>query len=234
MTLPDYDYLAYEQSPIGMIGLRRRTLESEPRTVVTEITLDNTLLMSSCNSASERALVSHALGLHPGEGLAVLVGGLGLGCTAHEALLSERVARVEVVEFLPQVIDWFERDQLPLAAGLRADARLAVQRGDVYGLLAGAPKGLHDLILIDVDHSPDEPLGNASDSFYAPPGLERAKAHLRPGGVIGVWSYDESPRFEASLRQVFGQVRVERSTFLNRLSDEQETNWLLFAWDEHP
>jgi spermidine synthase len=233
MALPDYDFLAYEQSPIGMIGLRRRTLESEPGAVVTEITLDHTLLMSSCNSASERALVSAALVLHRGQRLDVLVGGLGLGCTAHEALLSKRVARLEIVEFLPQVIEWLDRDLLPLAAELRADTRLAVQCGDVYGRLAGAPKRLHDLILIDVDHSPDEPLGAASESFYSAVGLERAKGHLRPGGVLGVWSYAESPRFEASLRQVFDQVRVERATFWNRITDEEETHWLLFAWDEN-
>ena len=233
MALPDYDFLAYEQSPIGMIGLRRRTLESEPGAVVTEITLDHTLLMSSCNSASERALVGHALELHRGQQLDVLVGGLGLGCTAHEALLSKRVARLEIVEFLPQVIAWFDRDLLPLAAGLRADARLAVQCDDVYRRLAGAPERLHDLILIDVDHSPDEPLGAASESFYAVAGLERARRHLGPGGVLGVWSYAESPRFEANLRRVFDQVRVERSTFWNRLTDEEETNWLLFAWDEN-
>ena len=233
MALPDYDFLAYEQSPIGMIGLRRRTLESEPGAVVTEITLDHTLLMSSCNSASERALVSHALQLHPGQHLDVLVGGLGLGCTAHEALLSRRVARLEIVEFLPQVIDWFDRGLLPLAAELAADARLTMRCGDVYGLLAAAPERLHDLILIDVDHSPDEPLGAASESFYAAAGLERAKGHLGPGGVFGVWSYTESPRFEASLRQVFDQVRVEQSTFWNRITDEEETHWLLFAWDEN-
>lgn len=232
MTLPDYDFLAYESSPIGMIGLRRRTLESDPGAVVTEITLDHTLLMSSCNSASERALASHALDLHPGRQLDVLVGGLGLGCTAHEVLVSERVARLEVVEFLPQVIDWFDRGLLPLAPELRSDARLAVQRGDVYGRLAGPPERTHDLILIDVDHSPDEPLGAASESFYAAAGLERAKRHLRPGGALGVWSYAESPRFEASLRQVFDHVHVERSTFWNRVTREEETNWLLFGRDE--
>jgi hypothetical protein len=48
-----------------------------------------------------------------------------------------------------------------------------------------------------------------------------------------VWSYAESPRFEASLRQVFDQVRVERATFWNRITDEEETHWLLFAWDEN-
>jgi spermidine synthase len=231
MTLSDLDVLEYEASPIGMIGLRRRGLASEPGTLVTEITLDHTLLMSSCNSASERAHASRALELHPGQGLDVLVGGLGLGCTAQEVLRCERVARVEVAEFLPQVIDWFERRLLPLAGELSADPRLEVSCGDVYGRLAGDPERRHDVVLVDVDHSPDEPLGAASDSFYTAAGLERVKRHLAPGGILGVWSYAESPAFTATLHRVFREVLVEPSTFGNRLTDEEETNWLFFARD---
>lgn len=229
MALADLDVLAYEPSPIGMIGLRRRELASQPGKVVTEITLDHTLLMSSCNSASERALSSHALDLHPGPQLDVLVGGLGLGYTALEVLRSPRVARLEVVEFLPQVIDWFERGLLPLAAELDPDSRFEVSCGDVYGRLAATPGRRHDLVLVDVDHSPDEPLDSASDAFYTAAGLEQVKRHLNPDGVLGVWSYAESPVFEATLRRVFSEVHVQPSTFENQLIGEEETNWLYFA-----
>lgn len=229
MAIPDYDVLAYEPSPIGMIGLRRRPLPADPDAVVTEITLDHTLLMSSCNSTSERALARVALEMHAGRDLGVLVGGLGLGTTAHAALASPRVSRVEVVELLSPVIDWFDRDLLPLAAELRADARFALRRGDVYARLAAAPERTHDLILVDVDHSPEEPLDVANDSFYGEAGLRRVKRHLAPGGVLGVWSYAESSRFADALRGVFGEVRVEPVTFRNQLLGSAETNWLCFA-----
>ena len=73
MSPMDIEVLAYEESPIGMICLRQRALRSEPGAVVTEITLDHEFLMSSCNTASERALAHHALDMHPGKELAVLV-----------------------------------------------------------------------------------------------------------------------------------------------------------------
>jgi len=225
------EVLAYEPCPLGMIGLRRRELLSEPGTVVTEITLDHTLLMSSCNVASEEALARVALEMHGGRALDVLVGGLGLGHTAREALRSPRVARLEVVEYLPQVIDWLAQDLLPLGPGLRADPRFAVVPGDVYARLAAPPPDArrHDLVLVDVDHSPDEALGATSGSFYTAEGLARAKRHLAPGGLLGVWSYEESPAFEAELRRAFASVRCEPVRFWNRLVNEPETNWLYFG-----
>ena len=50
------EILADETTPLGPLCLRRRELLSEPGTVVTEITLDHQLLMSSYYTASERAL----------------------------------------------------------------------------------------------------------------------------------------------------------------------------------
>ncbi len=223
------DVLAYERSPVGMICLRRRKLPSEPETVVTEITLDHAFLMSSHITFSERALAQRALALCPGKALQVLVGGLGLGYTAREALLSERVARVDVVEYLPQVIEWLERGLVPLSAALRGDPRFAVMEGDVYGQLAAAPRKRYDLILVDVDHSPDERLGSASEGFYTRDGLARAKHHLRPGGVLGVWSYAASPVFEDVLRSVFDEVHVDTETFVHSLLGGEETNWLFFG-----
>ena len=99
---------------------------AEPGTIVTESSLNHEFLMSSYHTASERALAWRALELHPGQGLDVLVGGLGLGYTAREALVSQRVARVTVVEFLPQVIAWLDRDLVPLVG---AQGRCAPQGG---------------------------------------------------------------------------------------------------------
>jgi spermidine synthase len=226
-SLPDY--LAAEESPLGLVCLRRRAIGSGPDEFATEITLDHQFLMSSANTASERALADRALALHAGTELSVLVGGLGLGYTAHAVLASPRVARLEVVEYLEPVIGWLRAGDLPLSAELARDARFAVARGDVYARLAAEPAGRWDLILIDVDHSPEEPLGRESDSFYREAGLARARRHLAPGGVFGVWSYAESPRFAAALARVFAEVRVEPVRFENRVVGDEETNWLFFA-----
>ena len=232
MTTGNLEILAYEESPIGMICLRRRELLASPGTVITEITLDHELLMSSHHTESERALSSFALDRHPGETLRVLVGGLGLGYTAHEVLRSPRVDRVTVVEFLPQVIDWMAKGLVPLAEDLNRDSRFEVAENDVYALLAGEPQGAFDLILIDVDHSPDERLGAGNASFYSEQGLVLAKQHLAAAGILGVWSYAESSPFADALRTVFDRVDVERVSFDNQLTHENETNWLFFASDD--
>ncbi|MEQ1917872.1 MAG: spermidine synthase [Elusimicrobiota bacterium] len=229
MSAINFEILAYEDTPLGPLCLRRRELLAERGTIVTEVSLNHEFLMSSYNTASERALSSVALEMHPGKDLDVLVGGLGLGYTAREALVSARVGRVEVVEFLPQVIGWLERDLIPLAAELKADARLLVVRGDVYRRLSEPPVRVHDLILIDVDHSPDDRLTAANGFFYTEEGLERAKKHLKPDGVLGIWSYAESSPFADALRRTFGEVRVVPIEFKNRFVGETQTDWLFFA-----
>lgn len=233
MTRPKLELLACDDTKLGRLILRRRELVSRPDTIVTEITLNHEFLMSSYVTDSERALAQHALALHRGSDLDVLVGGLGLGYTAHEVLAAggARVSRVEVVEFLPEVIAWVARGLVPLSDALQADARVALVEGDVYARLAGAPERKFDLILIDVDHSPDEHLGDANADFYTAAGLRRASAHLADSGVLAVWSYAEHSPFATALRDVFREVRVEPVTVINDLVDVEQTDWLFFAWN---
>lgn len=219
-----FEVLAAEETELGLIWLRERG-------GAVELSLDHEFLMSSATSDSERALAARAIAWHGGAALRTLVGGLGLGATAHELLRSPRVASVRVIELLAPVLDWHARGLVPLARELRADARFAAERGDVYARLLAEPRGEQrfDLILIDVDHSPEERLGPSSAPFYAAASLARVACHLAPGGVLGVWSYAESPRFAAALRVVFGDVQVERIAFANGLDALREANWLYFA-----
>ena len=223
------EILAHEPTELGVLCLRRRELLSRPGTIVTEISLDHQLLMSSYITVSERALASCALELHPGRDLSVLVGGLGLGFTAYEALTSPRVGKVDVVEYLPQVIDWLDRDLVPLSRQLKGDSRLSVGEGDIFERLGSKPQTRHDLILIDVDHAPDEPLGGSSEAFYSVPGLHRAREHLHDGGVMAVWSYAKDSPFASALHRVFRDVHVVPIVLQNDLIDEETTDWLFVA-----
>ncbi len=231
MPASNLKILDCELTPLGLLCLRRRRLLSRPDVVVTEVTLDHEFLMSSYITVSERTLATRALEMHKGRELCVLVGGLGLGYTAYEVLTAgaKRVTHVDVVEYLPQVIGWVDRDLIPLAPQLRADDRLAVVEGDVYARLGEPPARTYDLILIDVDHAPDHQLDRASASFYTAAGLRRAREHLSPGGILGVWSYAEHSPFSAALREVFDDVRVEAVPYYNDLVDEGATDWLFFA-----
>lgn len=218
----------WQETKLGTLCLRRRVLQ-EPREVITEITINEEFLMSSYLTLSERTLSERALALHQGSDLRVMVGGLGLGYTAHEALKSARVKSLDVIEFLPEVIGWTERELIPMAAELKAEPRLSIIEGDVYARLLAAPKATYDLVLIDVDHAPDAPLGGASAAFYREAGLTSARAHLSEGGVLGLWSYAEHSPFEAALRRVFSEVHVEPVTVFNDLIGEEQTDWLFFA-----
>ena len=231
MDKPLFEILAYEPTELGMLCLRRRELLCEPGTVITEVTLNHEFLMSSYLTASERALSEVALTMHAGTNLRVLVGGLVLGYTAQAALQSDRATRCEVIEYLPQVIEWLAQGMVPLSEELNAESRLHVTHGDVYQKLLSPPEESHDLILIDVDHSPDENLGTANGQFYTADGLRRAKRHLAEGGILGVWSYAESSPFVDALREVFREVRVEPVTVFNNLINVEQTDWLFFAHD---
>jgi len=229
MSKLQLEILAYDETPLGPLCLRRRELLSQPGTIVTEVTLNHEFLMSSLYTDSEQVLARRALELHQGDALRVLVGGLGLGYTAHEALAAKNVASVEVVELLPQVIDWLEKGLIPLSEALSEESRLSITGGDVYNRLAASPEKPFDLILIDVDHSPQERLGDESASFYSVAGLRAARRHLAEEGVMGIWSYAESSPFADALREVFAEVHVEPVTYQNRLIDEERTDWLFFA-----
>jgi len=226
---PLFEVLDLQETPLGELCLRRRELVSRPGMIITEVTLDQGFLMSSYHTESERRLAEVALEMHTGENLSVLVGGLGLGFTAQAALASERVARVEVVELLEPVISWLGKGWLPTGEALSSDPRLELIQGDVYARLLGPAQRQFDLILIDVDHAPDEPLDSNSGAFYTGRGLAAASQHLNPGGVLSVWSTDPSPAFEENLASAFEHVEVEVVRWWNDLIDVDKEDTLFSA-----
>ena len=109
----NFQILSYTDTPLGPLCLRKRQTLSEPRTWLTEVTLNHEFLMSSLNTDSERALAQLAIDHLEGDALRILIGGLGLGYTAWAALQIARVRRVEVIEFLPDVVQWLDDGLTP-------------------------------------------------------------------------------------------------------------------------
>ncbi|QDS93601.1 spermidine synthase [Roseimaritima multifibrata] len=229
MSRPNLEILAYEETKLGPLCLRRRELLSDPGTVVTEVTLNHEFLMSSYNTDSERAISNRSIEIHGGSNLKALVGGFGLGYTAWELLQHANVASVEVVEYLPQVLDWLREGLIPLSKELNAVPHLRLTPGDIYQRLQSDPKEEFDLIVIDVDHSPSDQLDEDEHEFYTAKGLAKAKAHLTDGGVLAVWSYDESSPFSEALKQSFDSVYVEPIRTFNALVNHEQTDWLFFG-----
>ena len=128
--------LDFQQTVLGELILSRRRLRSAQDSWVYEIDLDGRFLMSSTVRVSEEALAKRALELLDGDDWRVLVGGLGLGYTAAAALTFPEVDRLDVVEFLPEVIAWYERDLVPMTATLADDSRCHIFQGDCFSVAA--------------------------------------------------------------------------------------------------
>ena len=234
MNRSSLEILAYEDTPLGPLCLRRRELLSEPGTIVTEVTLNHEFLMSSFNTDSERILSNRSVEIHGGDQIKAIVGGLGLGYTARELTSDPRVASVEVVEYLPPVIDWLRNGLVPLSEELEAAENLKISQGDIYERLLREVSGngeeeSFDLIVIDVDHSPSDTLSEEENPFYTAIGLAKAMSKLNRGGVLAVWSSAESSDFADALHQTFEQVHVEPVTTHNTLVGHQQTDWLFFG-----
>ena len=101
-----FEELDCQPSPIGDISLRRR---SEPRLnnqIIFEVKLDDEFLMSSLFVEAEKQLSKLGLAALKRNGhrkdLEIVVGGLGLGYTAAEALKDPDIKLMRVIEIMQQ------------------------------------------------------------------------------------------------------------------------------------
>lgn len=229
------EFLDAQQTPMGVISLRRRH-DPVSGQVVYEAKLDDEFLMSSLFTAAEEEVARLALAEVDGNKLDVVVGGLGLGYTAHTVLTDPRVHSLIVVDALGQVIDWHQRHLLPLGDPLTSDSRCRLVQGDFFTLAAGdgfdaaEPDRRFDAVIVDIDHSPRELLHPSHAGFYEPTGIRRLARHLRPGGVFSLWSNDPpDAAYTAELEAVFVDVRAEVVRFDGALPDREATNTVYVA-----
>ncbi len=233
---PLFKELDYRDTPIGGLSLRRRR-ELKLGVDVYEIKLGDDFLMSSLFTASEIALADLGLAGMPGSNLDVVVGGLGLGYTAHAVLAHAHVGSLVVVDYLEAVIDWHRQGMVPLGRELTADPRCRFVHGDFFALAASdegfdpeTPGRQFDAVLVDIDHSPEALLDEGNASFYSEDGFRRLTRHLKPGGVFGLWSNDlPDPAITARLGRIFADARAEPVTFHNPLQDRPFTQTVYLA-----
>ena len=213
-----YEELAYASTPIGEISLRRRYDRLTQRWVH-EVRLGEEYLMSSQFNATELALAQLGLAEAPGEELRVLVAGLGLGFTAHEALKDPRTTSLVVVELVGAVIDWHVRELVPDTIGLAADPRCQLVEADFFAMMRSGQCPPLDVLLVDIDHSPEVLLAEEHGDFYTAAGIDSAAAALSDGGVFALWS-DDPPedRVLDHLRTTFTVARAEVVSFANPIT----------------
>jgi spermidine synthase len=169
-------------------------------------------LMSSRQHYSEERLAEVACaGLGDRRRAAVLIGGLGLGFTLRASLRQLAAdATVVVVELVPEVIAWNREASLGLAADVIDDPRVQVVTGDVGEVLAGS-RGRFDAVMLDVDNGPRGLTAAANDGLYVATGLGAARAALRPGGRLAVWSAGPDQRFADRMEEAGFAVEVVKA-----------------------
>ncbi|MEO5577947.1 MAG: spermidine synthase [Sphingomicrobium sp.] len=163
------------------------------------IVLDRNELMNSRMSGSEEALATmtiERLGKRDGH---LLIGGYGMGFTlraSYNALSSK--GKITLVELVPEIVSWAKGFMATLTGDSFDDPRLELVIGDVADSIRS---GSYDAILLDVDNGPDGLTRNANDRLYSAHGLATAKAALRPGGILAVWSAAPDRHFARRLSE---------------------------------
>lgn len=187
--------------------LRRRRLIQLGGKDIYEVKLGEDFLMSSLFHEAESQLSKLGLGLLEKKALDVVVGGLGLGYTAVSALEDERVSSLVIIEYLEGVIQWHRNGLVPLGKRLTEDSRCRLVQADFFALSRNvsksfdpdSPEKKHDLILLDIDHTPTRVLDRTNARFYTEEGLGELAQHLNPGGVFALWA-DGFPEDEFTRR----------------------------------
>lgn len=165
------------------------------------IVLDRNELMSSRMSGSEKQLALMTIERLKGRKAPhLLIGGYGMGFTLRAALGAlDASARITVAELVPEIIEWARGPMTDLAAGCLDDPRVTLMMDDVVNVIA-AGHGSYDAILLDVDNGPDGLTAAANDRLYNRQGLDAARAALKPGGILAIWSAGSDDAFTRRLR----------------------------------
>lgn len=233
-----FEQLDSQATELGELVLRRRRIPALLDDWIYEVKLGEEFLISSLFTAAEEALAEYGLAARAGEDLQVVVGGLGLGYTAVAALREPRLGQLWVVELLQPVIDWHQQQLVPLGATLNADPRCHYVQGSFFARAEGHDGGFNpqqsgqrfDVILLDIDHSPDDWLNDSNANFYTPERLRRMSEQLHPGGVFAMWSNDPpDAAFQALLGEVFANVESHLIRFFNPFQNREATAGLYVA-----
>ena len=209
--------LDHQATARGEVSLRRRR-DPALGVDVYEVLLGDEYLMSSAFTRAEEELARLGLAACPAGPLDVVVGGLGLGCTAVTALEDDRVRSLRVVDAFEPVLDWHRRRLLPASARLLDDPRTQLVHADFFaGLDDPSAWGTAvDAVLVDIDHSPRHLLHPDHAVLYDEQGLGALARRLNPRGVLGLWSDDPPDEaFLTALRSVFPDAVAHTVSFDN-------------------
>jgi spermidine synthase len=220
----EYVEIARAETERGELVLRERRDETAPATI--ELRANGVFVMDTLETSTEQTLAEAALA-QVADPRAVVVGGLGLGFTMHAVLADSRVEKVAVVEIEQALVDWMRDGTIPHGPAMLADERVTIVVADIAVALSEAAPASYDLVLLDVDNGPGYLVHEANAALYREPFLRTARALLRPGGALAIWSAAEEPDLVTTLDRVFDSAEGRRHDVL--LQDRDEHYWLYVA-----
>ena len=131
--------------------------------------------------------------------------GSEFGFSLAEALRSDRIERVTVVEIEPKIVEWCQTRLAPFSENALSDARVQVVVEDLVAFLDREGEGF-DAICLDVDNGPAWTVTPANETLYSDERLALLRERLKPRGVLTIWSAAEVPGFAERLRRGFDSV----------------------------
>lgn len=171
-----------------------------------EVISNGVFLMDTRDGRSERLLVHAALAAASSP-RSVLIGGLGVGFSLHEAVSDPRLQRIDVVEIEEAVVTWHTTHLRHISGDALADPRVSVSVADLADHVRGHV-ATYDVVCVDVDNGPTWTVTPANDALYGENGTAQLMAAVRPGGVLAVWSAMPVPAYESLLRSLSSDVAV--------------------------
>jgi spermidine synthase len=186
-------------------------------------------LMSNRSHFSEETLARLVLAEVRAPAPRILIGGLGMGFTLRAALdAAPSEAQVVVAELSAHIIAWNRGPLASLAGEPLEDVRVNIHVCDVAELMAGAP-GRFDAIILDIDNGPEAVMYARNAALYPREGLMTIETAMAAQGVLGVWSADRSPAFEAALEAAGFLWRSVEAPARNLPGDPLHTLYLAHA-----
>lgn len=172
-----------------------------------EIIFNGTFLMATYNGESERRLVSTALKAAKSP-KSVLIGGLGVGFSLDEALGSEQIEKITVVEIEKKIIDWNYTFLAEFSHHGLLDPRVEIVNADFIEWLPNC-QTKYDVICLDIDNGPDWLVMEKNHQLYGDAGIKHLLRILDQSGAISFWSAARSDIFEQQLSKWFDEVKTQ-------------------------
>lgn len=197
---------------IERIDSQHRQIQLQQRNGHYEIIYNGVFLMASYNGVAEREMVRHALtSASPGKKeLILLIAGLGMGFSLEEALKDPRTTRVDVIEIEEKIIEWNRNAFGHLNNNAVRDPRVNIYQKDFRKFVDHCASRQYDILAMDIDNGPEWLARPENKFFYTPTGLLSLKELLAPGGILTIWSPEESLSFMKILNKTFGKAYIKK------------------------